>query len=191
MIELKFAKKHKDTKIPSKREGDAGYDIYPAFDEDYIVFQPLETKMIPTGLYSAFGKEWQMIVKERGSTGTKGMAQRCGVIDSNYRGEWFIPITNSSDSILFITKLSNQDTAVKYLEDIELPHNVDREDCVEEWGYVVDDLIQYSTFYPYTKAIAQAVLLPVPATQVEEISLDILLTMSTERGDGMLGSSGK
>lgn len=77
----------------SKRKEDAGYDIYGVSDKDYV-FEPGELKMIPTGLRTEFPAGYVGIIKERGSTGSKGLAVRCGVIDSGYRGEWFIGIVN-------------------------------------------------------------------------------------------------
>ena len=99
-----FAKTHRDTKIPTKRKEDAGYDIYPAFDEQYMRIETHETRMIPTGLHSAFSSDHVIILKERGSTGTKGIGQRSGVIDSGYRGEWMIPITNHNTVPVYIVK---------------------------------------------------------------------------------------
>ena len=56
MEELLFARIREDAVIPSKRVEDAGYDIYAAFDEDYMLFAPLETRRVPTGLLSAFSR---------------------------------------------------------------------------------------------------------------------------------------
>ena len=47
-----------------------------------------------------------------GSTGTKGIAQRSGVIDSGYRGEYMAPVTNLNTKRVVIKK---QD--VEYKED--------------------------------------------------------------------------
>ena len=92
---VKFAKVRPTAKIPTKRVEDAGYDIYANFEEPFILINPHETKMIPTGIASACDTDYCFVLKERGSTGTKGMAQRCGIIDSGYRSEWFVPITNT------------------------------------------------------------------------------------------------
>ena len=45
--------------------------------------------------------------------------------------------------------------------------------------------------YPYEKAICQAVLLPVPRTEVVEKSPEEIRAMASLRGMGELGSSGK
>ena len=79
-------------KIPTKRKEDAGLDIYTI--EDGVVLKPLETRMFSTGLRSAFSPSFWVEIKERGSTGAVGLSVRSGVIDSGYRGEWKIMLTN-------------------------------------------------------------------------------------------------
>lgn len=166
---VKFAKVHPDAKIPNKRDEDMGFDIYACFDEDYIVINPHETKLIPTGIASSCNPEYGFLVFERGSTGSKGIARRCGVIDSGYRNEWFIGLTNTTNEIMFISKLSERETYNKYY----------------------DEVMPKSFVYPYSKAIAQALVVPVPKVEIEELSYDDLKNIRSERGLGALGSSGK
>lgn len=168
MEKLLFAGATDEVKIPTKADENAGYDIYPNFEEDFLVIQPHATRMIPTGLRSAFSSDYVAILKERGSTGTKGIAQRCGVIDSGFRGEWFIPITNTDSIILVIAK-----------EHISLSE--------------IKDTLCTSMFkvYPYEKAICQAIMVPVPKMEVQKVSVEEILNIKSERGEGQLGSSGK
>lgn len=107
---VKFAKTRENAKIPTKRFEDAGYDIYACFDENEMIIPPHQTVMIPTGIASACDIDYCFILKERGSTGTKGIAQRCGVIDSGYRQEWFVPITNTTEKTIIISK--NKDSEI-------------------------------------------------------------------------------
>ena len=107
MNKLFWAKVKEDAKIPQKREEDAGYDLYPCFEEAYLEILPFETKLVPLGVASAFDAEYVMFLKERGSSGTKGLAQRSGVIDSGYRGEYMAPITNINEKPLRIIKASS------------------------------------------------------------------------------------
>ena len=86
MVKLWFAKVRPDGIIPSKRDEDAGYDIFLAFDGEYIRLEPHETKLLPTGIASAFEPGYYFQIQERGSTGSRGIGKRCGVIDSGYRG---------------------------------------------------------------------------------------------------------
>ena len=157
-----FAKTKPEAIVPTKRVEDAGYDLYACFEEEYMVIKPHETKLIPTGIATAFSSEWVAIIKERGSTGTKGIGQRCGVIDSGFRSEWFVPVTNHNDVPLIISKNPNL---------VSVPN--------------------IAIVYPNTKGIAQFIMLPVPNLETEEITHEELLTYSSERGVGALGSSGK
>ena len=112
MVKLWFAKVRPDGIIPSKRDEDAGYDIFLAFDGEYIRLEPHETKLLPTGIASAFEPGYYFQIQERGSTGTRGIGKRCGVIDSGYRGEWFVPMTNLNTRPLYFAK----ESAREYLE---------------------------------------------------------------------------
>ena len=162
--DLYFAKVNPNAIIPSKRLEDAGYDLYACFDEDYMVIEPHETKLIPSGIATAFSPKYVAILIERGSNGSKGIAQRCGVIDSGYRNEWFVPLTNTTTKTVVISKLPKE----------QLPL-----------------MLQEGIVYPYTKGIAQFIMIEVPVLDVHEISFDDLKRIESERGMGALGSSGK
>lgn len=160
---IKFAKVRPDAIIPTKRDEDAGFDIYSCFDEDYITIQPHENKLIPTGIASAYDPDWAVVFRERGSTGVKNLKISAGVLDSGFRNEWFVCLYNGNDKPICIAK---------YLTGEQSP--------VE---------IKDTIIYPYSKAIAQALILPVPVVNIEEISYDELKEIPSERGMGMLGSS--
>lgn len=168
MVKLWFAKVRPDGIIPSKRREDAGYDIFLAFDGEYIRLEPHETKLLPTGIASAFEPGYYFQIQERGSTGSRGIGKRCGVIDSGYRGEWFVPMTNLNTVPLYFAK----ESAGEYLEGLK------------ERGE------RFNVYY-ITKAVCQAVLLPVPETEITEIPYDELMEMKSLRMTGSLGSSGK
>ncbi|MBR4018736.1 MAG: dUTP pyrophosphatase [Clostridia bacterium] len=167
MVDIWFAKVKPDAVIPTKREEDAGYDIFLCFEEDYIKLEPHETRMLPTGIASACDSGYYFQIQERGSTGSKGIAKRCGVIDSGYRGEWFLPMTNLNDIPLYFAKPKMKD--------------------------YFDNLAETERFILYytSKAASQAVLLPVPKTNINEVSYEELMSMASERMAGALGSSGK
>ena len=155
-----FAKTKPAAIIPNKREEDGAFDIYACFEEDYFLLKPHETKLVPTGIASAFSTDYVAILKERGSSGSRGIGQRAGVIDSGYRGEWFVAMTNHNEDPLAIAKKGAQVPA----------------------GAQV---------YPYDKAICQCLLVLVPKLPIKEISYEKLLEITSERGVGALGSSGK
>ena len=156
-----FAKMKPEATIPSKREEDGAFDIYACFDEPYRLIQAHETVLMPTGLASAFSSDYVAILKERGSNGSKGIGQRAGVIDSGYRGEWFVAMTNHNEKPVVILKE----------------------------GQVAPDLD--AIVYPYEKAVCQCIMVEVPKLKTEEISYEALLDFKSERGTGALGSSGK
>lgn len=155
-----FAKVKEGAIIPSKDEENAGYDIYACVDNE-VWFEPHQTIKIPTGIASSVTKEYALIAKERGSTGDKGMGLRAGVVDSGYRGEILIMLTNENSKMLVITSK---------------PELYDAEKVI---------------IYPMTKAIAQLILIPVIDANVKEIPYDQLKAIPSKRGTGKLGSSGK
>lgn len=178
--EIYFAKLREGAKIPSKDVENGGYDIYACFDEEYIQINPGEIKLIPTGICSAFSDDYVLMLKERGSTGTKGMSQRCGIIDSGYRNEWFSPINNTSNKTIIISK------------DIEKTKEyIFKRDYSSLKVNSMEDVDRLYTFYPYSKAVTQALLLPVPKVSVVELSAEELQVIPSKRGMGALGSSGK
>lgn len=183
--ELYFAKLREDVKMPTKDSENAGYDIYANFKEDYMLIQPHETKMIPTGLLSACSEDYVILLQERGSTGTKGIAQRCGVIDSGYRGEWFVPITNTTNKPLYIVK---KEKLYDLKETLKSENEGSYGIIMQNTETVLEDHV---TIYPYEKAITQAIIVPVPKMEVQETSVDELRAIPSKRGEGKTGSSGK
>jgi len=190
---LLWAKVKPNAIIPTKRTEDAGYDIYPCFEEDYIIVPTHETKLIPTGIASAFSNDYVAVLKERGSTGTKGIAQRSGIIDSGFRNEWLCPITNTTNKEMIISKFS-----LKELTDIYGVYDeyggiyIDDFECriyLKVDGLDIEE--NPTIIYPYSKAICQALILPIPKMISKEISYDELKSITSERGMGMLGSSYK
>lgn len=165
-----FAKVKDGATIPTKQPYNAGYDIYPCFDEAFMIIQPGETKLIPTGIASACGENYYFQIQERGSSGSKGIKYSAGVIDSSYRGEWFLAVSNVGRKPLVITKID-----IDSLEE-------DVKNMINE-GFVV---------YPYNKGLFQAVLHCVHnELKAEEIDYESLKEIDSQRGDGKLGSSGK
>ena len=102
--DLVFAKVRPNAIIPTKDNENAGYDIYACFEEDYMVIPPHCTKLIPTGIASALTDKYYLNVAERGSTGSKGIKYSAGIIDSSYRGEIFIALSNVNDIPVVISK---------------------------------------------------------------------------------------
>ena len=166
--QILFCRLHEDAIIPSKTKDNAGYDVYACFDEDYIVVQPNQCVKIKTGIASVMADRYCMILKERSSVGSLNTSLVASVIDSSYRGEWLIAISNHNDIPFVIAK-----------------------------SFVLNEQIKeetrHKTFvrYPYEKALTQGLLVEVPKVEVREISKQELEQYKTNRGAGGFGSSGK
>ena len=162
MVMIQFAKLREGAVIPSKREEDSDYDLYACFEEEEFVIPAFSTRLIPTGLISAFDESLGVKFEERGSN-TKwcGIVQ-AGVIDSGYRGEWLCAMYNGNPVPVHISKAVGE---VQRLEDRVL--------------------------VPYGKAICQFHVREIPKVGIEEVSADAVLACASERGAGRLGSSGK
>lgn len=169
MVEIKFAKINESAVIPNKRVEDAGFDVFSCFDEPYIIIEPNQTLRISTGIASSFPQNYCIILKERGSTGSIGIGQRSGVIDSGYRNEWLVPITNHNSKPLLILKNEFKSTD-------EYRELLTQKEYIE---------------YSYEKAICQGLLIPVPASEIVEVSYDQLLKIKSERMLDGFGSTNK
>lgn len=185
--ELVFAKVRPSAIIPTKRDEDAGYDIYACFEGDYMIIPAHKTKLVPTGIASAMTNKWYLQVEERGSSGVKGMKKSAGIIDSGFRNEIFVALTNANSVPIIISKYEKEELlemyAYSYKKKVLLDDRVNREH---------DELdITNAIIYPYSKAIAQLVVHEVPKMEVNEISYEELLEIPSERGVNALGSSGK
>ena len=193
--ELVFAKVRSDAIIPTKEDGNAGYDIYANFEEDYIVIPNHTTKLVPTGVASAMTNNWYLQVEERGSTGSKGIKKSAGVVDASYRGEIFIAITNTNDVDLLISKLTREELIDKYGHKDDFGDFVMDDKDRDSFIYLTDNDADWydisAIVYPYSKAIAQLVVHEVPKMEVNEISYEELVEIPSTRGVGALGSSGK
>lgn len=95
---IKFAKLINTATIPMGREEDLGLDFY-YFDKNRLIYtlKPHTVEKLPTGIIMAMDDNYGMILKERSSLGSKGIALRAGVIDSGYRGEVIICLENTTD----------------------------------------------------------------------------------------------
>ena len=162
MYEIRFARLREGAVIPSKREEDSDYDLYACFEEEEFVIPAFSTRLIPTGLVSAFDKSLGVKFEERGSN-TKwcGIVQ-AGVIDSGYRGEWLCAMYNGNGVPVHIRK------------DVQ---EVQR----------LDDRV----LVPYGKAVCQFHVREILPVSICEKSAEEILAERSERGEGRLGSSGK
>lgn len=77
-------------------EFSAGADLYACLEEDVVIF-PGETKKIPTGIAMELPVGCAGLIYARSSMGTKkglAPANKVGVVDSDYRGEFLVFLHN-------------------------------------------------------------------------------------------------
>ena len=161
-----WAKMRAEALIPTKEKENAGYDLYAAFDEPYIIINPYQTKLIPTGIAWACSDDFYMQVEERSSTGRLGIKRSGGIIDSGFRGEIKVAIFNANNKPLIFSPYSERDVK----EMINLT-----------------DFIYYST----SKAIAQGIIHRVEKLKSQEIDYESLLEIPSIRGENGWGSTNK
>lgn len=98
---------HKDAKVPEyKTEGAACADLYAVFHDNwgYTYVRPNETKVIQTGLAVEVPEGWEMQIRARSGLASKGLilSNGVGTIDSDYRNEIGVILTNTSSDIMKI-----------------------------------------------------------------------------------------
>lgn len=108
---LDFDDELKDIKAPrlkykapyelKKDKGDQGWDIRANID---TVLNPSETKLIDTGLYFEFRDGLYADVRARSGISSKGVLCHTGLVDSDYRGEIKVCMTNLSKTPYVIKK---------------------------------------------------------------------------------------
>ena len=96
IVQIRFKKLRPDAKIPSKvGMYEAGIDIATT---DYYQLGPGESHVFHTGLASSIDEGYCVVLFDRSGMGAKKNIHRlAGVIDSTYRGEWLVCLTNLSD----------------------------------------------------------------------------------------------
>lgn len=158
--------------IPTKDEENAGRDAYARLEpveregkQVYEMFLPkMKLSKIPLGFASYLQKEDLLSLKwERSSVGELGILVMSGLIDSTYQGEVILQVIPLLHNVLITSEVNE----VEYHEESD------------------------TVLYPYSKAIAQAVVLKQSDAKDVHISYEELLSMPSKRGTGGWGSSGK
>ena len=84
MDKIRFAKLKEGAVIPQREAWNAGFDIYPCFDEDYFLIPPHETRLVPTGIASVIPLNYYVQIQEDCLSLPK---------ESRYRAKWFLSDT--------------------------------------------------------------------------------------------------
>lgn len=72
----------------------AAYDLYTPTE---FWINPGEQTIVNLGIAVAFTPGWGAMVFDRSGLGARGIHRQCGLIDSDYRGEWKIILRNHSE----------------------------------------------------------------------------------------------
>ena len=116
-LELKVNKTTSDTKLPTRaHDTDAGLDLYA--NDNYTLF---ENDIIPidTGIRMAIPNGHAGLIWDKSGLANQGLKTMGGVIDSGYRGEIKVVVTNLSGDIIHIKK--GQKIAQILIQKIEAP----------------------------------------------------------------------
>lgn len=105
-MRIRFQKLRDDAKIPTKATNfAAGIDI--ATVDEYLL-APQECHIFHTGLAASIEIGYCVVLFDRSGMGAKLNIHRlAGVIDSDYRGEWLVCLTNLSDKAFHISSGRN------------------------------------------------------------------------------------
>lgn len=85
--------------------GSAGMDIRVWLEEP-VTLQPMERRLMPTGLYMALPEGYEAQIRPRSGLAIKrglSLVNTPGTIDSDYRGEVMVPLINLSQEPQTIT----------------------------------------------------------------------------------------
>ena len=104
-VQIKVLPHGKNLPLPQYASpGSSGVDLYAAVENEFEL-KPGSTEMIPTGIAIAIPAGFEGQVRPRSGLAAKhsiGMLNSPGTIDSDYRGEIMVPLTNFSNSSYFI-----------------------------------------------------------------------------------------
>ena len=96
-MEVKVKKLHPNAQLPTYGSVEAaGADLYACLEQE-VVIQPGETAFIPTGLAMEIPKGFAGLIYARSGLACKrglAPANKVGVIDSDYRGEFIVVLHN-------------------------------------------------------------------------------------------------
>ncbi len=107
MIQVQIKKLNASAILPERKtEGSAGYDLSACLERDLILPKG-KVVLVPTGLAFAIPNGFEGQIRPRSGFSTKEriiMPNAPGTIDSDYRGEVFIPLLNLSDADFILTQ---------------------------------------------------------------------------------------
>lgn len=104
MVRVQIINKSPHALPQYQTEGSAGMDLR-AWLQEPVTLQPLERRLIPTGLYMALPQGYEAQIRPRSGMAIKRgitLINTPGTIDSDYRGEVMIPVVNLGNEVQVI-----------------------------------------------------------------------------------------
>ena len=133
LLEVKIQKAKPNAKLPTWGSVNAaGADLYACTDDLVIEIPPHETVMIPLGIKSEFTPGYAAMLYARSGLASKkhlAPANKVGVIDADYRGEWMVALHNHSNQTQIIEK--GERIAQVVFHEVEHPEFIEVESLSE------------------------------------------------------------
>lgn len=181
---IKVKRLHEDAIMPTRDEGDAGWDLYAL--EDAII-NPGDVVPIKTGIALGIPKGYRIAFRDRSGLGRQGLTITGGLIDNPYIGELIVCLANIKTRYMihFIVDLL-KNMMVNVVE--MLMSKMDGNDTFKAVEFEINSL-DAAAYYVYKgDRITQFVLEEDPQF-VSLLEVDEL--EPTKRGDKGFGSSGR
>jgi dUTP pyrophosphatase len=123
-VKVEVKKMHEIARIPGyAHEGDAAMDLYSV---ETITIHPATVNKIPTGIAVAIPSGYWGLIKDKSGRAASGLHCLGGVIDSGYRGELIIIVTNHHSAPLTIE--AGEKVAQMVIQKVEQPELVEVEE---------------------------------------------------------------
>ena len=133
LLEVKIQKAKQNAKLPTwGTVNAAGADLYACTDDLVIEIPPHETVMIPLGIKSEFTPGYAAMLYARSGLASKkhlAPANKVGVIDADYRGEWMVALHNHSNQTQIIE--NGERIAQVVFHEVEHPEFIEVESLSE------------------------------------------------------------
>ena len=136
MIKIKIVNKSKNELPEYAHPGDSGLDIRANLEEA-VILNPLERKLIPTGIYMGIPAGYEVQVRPRSGMALKRgltVLNTPGTVDSSYTGEIGVIIINLSNEVQHILpgeKIAQLVVMKVEKADIDLTFSMDELDATE------------------------------------------------------------
>ena len=106
LLKVKVQKARPNAKLPTWGSTNAaGADLYACTEDLVVEIAPHETVMIPLGIKTEFTPGYAAMLYARSGLASKkslAPANKVGVVDADYRGEWMIALHNHSNKTQII-----------------------------------------------------------------------------------------